>query len=87
MPLSDLHVFNVCRAGDSGVCKYLMADELEIGVFQCAKFSVQRVIVDEMIKKDNLRLIEKGLPSIDNDNCAGYPVLRYKKVGYDQKDI
>jgi hypothetical protein len=87
MPLSDLHVFNVCLAGQIGVCKYLQSDELELGVFQCAKLSNQKDIVDEMVKKDNLKLIQKGLDPRDQDNCAGYPILRYKKVGYDQKSI
>ena len=90
MPLTRLHVINVCKKnGGDQECRYLSEDELQAGVFQCMKLSPQKKIIDEEVeryfkKKKLYNRHDEDYPL--GDNCKGYPVLRYKQVGYDQKN-
>jgi hypothetical protein len=88
MPLSELHVLHVCSIATDQQCKYLHEDELDRNTFQCLKLSSQKKYAEESCilvvqkNKDN----ENFANLTKNDNCAGYPILRYKMVGYDQKN-
>ena len=89
MPLTKLHVINVCKK-DQGCdeCRYLEEDHLVVGVHQCLKLSPQRHIVDEEVEnhiKNKKHSNRKIIDSPMGDNCKGYPILRHKQVGYDKK--
>jgi hypothetical protein len=90
MPLSKLHVINVCKK-DNGKneCRYLSEDEIKDGVFQCKKLSPEKIIIDEEVDEYLRRKRNYGRNENDyslGDNCKGYPVLRHKEVGYDKKN-
>lgn len=90
MPLTKLHVINVCKK-DNGQeeCRYLSEDQLQAGVYQCMKLSPQKDIIDEEVERyhKKKRLYTKHDENYPlGDNCKGYPVLRYKQVGYDKKN-
>ena len=87
MPLTKLHVINVCKIGQKeNQCRYLEEDAVQAGVFSCLKLSPHRKIIDEEVaaytKKHRSRNND-DMPVADN--CKGYPVLRHKQVGYDKK--
>jgi hypothetical protein len=81
MPLTHLHVLNVCKIGTPEQCMFLHEDELDRNIYFCLKLSSQRKYVEDLRTGT-----VGGLPSLPkNDNCKGYPILRYKNVGYDEK--
>lgn len=90
MPLTRLHVINVCKKDDgANECRYLSEDEIKPGVFQCKKLSPEKAIIDEEVEIYLKRKRNYGRKDTDyslGDNCKGYPVLRYKEVGYDKKN-
>lgn len=85
MPLSKLHIVNVCQLGTNQECRYLEEDTLEDGVFNCLKLSSQKKTVDK-ITETNKKDRKYGGDTKTGDNCKGYPVFRHKICGYDQKD-
>lgn len=85
MPLSDLHVINVCHKKDAPVCRYLSEDEFNSGKYYCLKKTKRKNVIDEMIEKK--KLAKKNLDNMPvGDNCPGYPLLRHVTVGYDIKN-
>jgi len=90
MPLTHLHVLNVCKLSTTQQCKYLHEDELERDVFHCLKLSSQRKYVEDLQNSNGSHLYQGTQPYTDfskNDNCAGYPLLRSLEVGYDKKHL
>lgn len=90
MPLSKLHVINVCKFGaKQGECRYLEEDAVQPNVYNCLKLSPHRKIIDEEVEQYSRKARYGGKRYIDDmpvgDNCKGYPVLRHKTVGYDQQ--
>ena len=84
MPLSELHVLNVCQIGTPSQCLYLQEDEMGKDAFQCLKLSAQKKYIEDFGAN---RKADSSLPNLSkNDNCKGYPIFRYKVVGYDQKN-
>jgi len=88
MPLSELHVLNVCKknAGDKE-CRYLSSDGIDDDVFQCLKLTTQKKTIDDMVekhadKKGSAGYFFQNDPPL-GDNCQGYPVLRHKIIGFD----
>jgi hypothetical protein len=85
MPLSPLHLVNVCKDGKgSESCRYLSEDEIDSSKFYCLKQTSRRQVIDEMIEKaktSKSHLVD--MPT--GDNCSGYPFLRHVLVGYDHK--
>lgn len=88
MPLSYQHVLHVCKLNcGKEECRYLNEDELTRNNFQCMKLSPQKESIDESVEyaKNNKEQKKKYETYGFGDNCKGYPVLRHKIVGYDQK--
>lgn len=86
MPLSKLHVINVCKLNEDEECKYLEEDYLEDGVFNCLKLSSHKNTVDK-ITETNRQNKKFEVRTKSADNCKGYPLFRHKICGYDQKDV
>jgi len=89
MPLTRLHVINVCKLGKKHQeCRYLEEDDaLQPGTYQCLKLSPHRKIIYEEVESYQRRHRQKKSDDVPiADNCKGYPVLRHKNVGYDQKN-
>ena len=85
MPLTKLHVLNVCKGStEEENCRYLDEDEFDPNVFNCLKKTSRKNVIDEMIEKR--KAINKNCEMPLGDNCPGYPVLRFVEVGYDKKD-
>jgi hypothetical protein len=87
MPLTHLHVLNVCKIGTENECKYLIEDEISRDKFFCLKLSSQKTYAENsaQIKIKRAAGSINVINSANNCNCAGYPILQYKFVGYDQK--
>jgi hypothetical protein len=87
MPLTTLHVLNVCKVGTDTQCKYLHEDDLDINMYHCLKLSGQRKYIDEFkpTRQDSNNHNRNVTDYSKNDNCAGYPILRDLEVGYDKK--
>ena len=86
MPLSKLHVINVCKFGEDNECKYLEEDVIQPNVFNCLKLSSNRVTIDKIHEATKNKIGKNGVIAKSGDNCKGYPLLLHKIVGYDQKD-
>lgn len=86
MPLSKLHVINVCKLNLDEECKYLEEDYLEDGVFNCLKLSSHKNTVDRLTDKNGKNKTAESNMKY-GDNCQGYPLFRHKICGYDQKDV
>jgi hypothetical protein len=91
MPLSLKQLQDVCLYynHDSKKCRYLAQDENDSSVWFCLKQSSKKSEVDtevsehlKELKQKNLDPLKQNIPL--GDNCAGYPILRYIKQGYDQ---
>lgn len=90
MPLTKLHVINVCKQGQgSAECRYLEEDGVLFpGTYQCLKSSPHKKIIDEEVEHYQKRHRQRKNDDVPmGDNCKGYPVLRHKSVGYDQKSL
>jgi hypothetical protein len=92
MPLSLRQLQDVCliNANDSRTCKYAARDEKDHSLWFCLKKSSKKAEVDDEVEDELKNLKKKGLdPKRQRmplgDNCAGYPILRHIKQGYDQK--
>ena len=53
MPLTHLHVLNVCQLSTPQQCKYLHEDEVDRDVFHCLKLSSQRKYVEDLQHASN----------------------------------
>ena len=49
MPLSSLHVINVCKFSTDKQCKYLETDDFVAGQFNCLKQTVQKDLIDKIM--------------------------------------
>ena len=86
MPLSNLHVVNVCKYSTDKQCKYLDIDEYTAGQFNCLKLTVQKDLIDK-IMNGSVKNISHNIQNLkNNDNCKGYPNFKHKILGYDQKN-
>jgi hypothetical protein len=86
MPLTHLHVLDVCKVGTENQCKYLHEDDLDGNIYHCLKLSSQKKYVDGMTESKNYSSDPSDRANFSkNDNCAGYPILHDFFVGYDQK--
>ena len=82
MPLSLPQLQNICQyEAPSKCCKYLVEDAEEDGVFHCVKLSHFRDEIDGNDKPDWLKAFSDD--GNQNDNCAGYPIMKFLEVGYD----
>jgi len=87
MPLSQLQVLHVCKlnANANETCRYLTEDSIADNQYHCMKLTGQKKHIDEAVE-DYLR---NNADSNDNaplgNNCSGYPIMRHKIIGYDQK--
>jgi len=85
MPLSSLHVINVCKFSTDKQCKYLETDDFVAGQFNCLKQTVQKDLIDKIMDGAVKNLSHNAQSLKGNDNCKGYPYFKHKTVGYDQK--
>jgi hypothetical protein len=84
MPLTKLHVINICKPTDGQTCRYLSEDEFQANIYFCLKKTSRKTVIDEMVEKS--KKINKDIKDLPiGDNCKGYPLLRHVEVGYDKK--
>lgn len=87
MPLTTLHVLNVCKQGftDGEQCRYL-STESNTREYQCLKKTIHKNKIDQEVSefyRKNYGLdSDVFLPPL-GDNCKGYPIFKEKMVGYD----
>jgi hypothetical protein len=90
MPLSLKQLKDVCLiySGTSNKCRYLAQDDSDSTKWYCLKQSSKKAEIDDETKEYLKDSKKKGLGSKATplgDNCAGYPILKYKEQGYDKK--
>jgi hypothetical protein len=92
MPLSLKQLQNYClyHVDDSSKCRYLAQDDNDPNIWFCLKKSARKAETDDEIVEYVKEFKSKGLDPYKQDvplgdNCSGYPILRYKIQGYDQK--
>ena len=92
MPLSLKQLHDICLLNDNDgkKCRYVAQDDTNPSVWFCLKKSSKKTEIDaeaddfiKDAKKKGSSIKKQGPPL--GDNCAGYPILRYIKQGYDQK--
>jgi len=81
MPLSLPKLEFVCRyETPAKCCKYLVEDAEHDGIFHCLKLSNFRDEIDGQNKPEWMKIFDEVN---ENDNCQGYPIMKYLRVGYD----
>lgn len=88
--LSIDHLKNVCLIGDNShrKCRYLSQDEKDYTKWYCLKKTGKAKQIDAEVSQYMMDCAMKGINPHDaqlplSDNCAGYPLLRNIKQGYD----
>ncbi len=91
MPLTQKQLRDVCLIHQGHrQCRYLAADDLNWGKWNCLKKTPSKKVIDDEVK-DTLAQLKKqgqdyrkhGVPV--GDNCSGYPLLKIIDQGYDVK--
>ena len=90
MALSLKQLQDVCLLYDQeGQCRYLRQDVQTYDKWYCVKQKkIEKAKVDNKVDEMMLDCAQKGIDPSDtgvpfNDNCDGYPILKYVEQGYD----
>jgi len=90
--LSKKQLQDICLLHGPGTCRYLDSDDVDHTKWYCLKHnSIKKKTIDVGVSNFIAECKSKGLdPTKQNnpieDNCSGYPFLRYLEQGYD-KDV
>lgn len=82
MPLSLPQIVNVCLFDNpTKCCKYLVEDADKDGIFHCLKLSHFRKEIDG--QDGSIWASIRNEQSSKNDNCSGFPIMKFIEIGYD----